>query len=59
MVESSTITVRMGANLKREFNAICTALGFSMSTAVNMLARKMIREQRMPFDVAITDTNKE
>lgn len=48
----STLSVRMDAELKQNFDAICDELGMSMSTAVTILAKKMVREQRMPFEVA-------
>ena len=43
----------MDENLKRDFDAICNELGLSMSTVVNVLAKKMTREKRVPFEVSI------
>lgn len=53
MMSQSTLSVRMDDDLKKDFDKICNELGFSMSTAVTMLAKKMTREKRVPFDVAI------
>ena len=47
------INVRMDESLKQEFDMICQELGLSMSTAVTMLAKKMTREKRLPFEVSI------
>lgn len=49
----STITVRMDEDLKSDFDRVCSDLGLSMSAAVTMLAKKMTREKRVPFDVSI------
>lgn len=55
------VSVRMDENLKQDFDSICQELGLSMSTAVTMLAKKMTREKRLPFEVSIdpfySDTN--
>ena len=45
----TTISVRMDESLKKEFDRICNDLG----TAITMLAKKMTREKRIPFDVSI------
>ena len=48
----STISIRMDPTLKAEFDTVCRDLGMSMSTAVVMLAKKMTREKRLPFEVS-------
>lgn len=53
MSNQTTLNVRMDADLKRDFDKICNDLGLTMTTAVTMLAKKMTREQRLPFDVAM------
>ena len=52
-MSQSVLSVRMDDDLKRDFDKICDDLGMSMSTAVTMLAKKMTREKRLPFDVAM------
>lgn len=47
------VSVRMDDNLKQDFDNICNELGLSMTTAVTMLAKKMTREKRLPFEVSI------
>ena len=47
----TTVSVRMDENLKRDFDEICNELGLSMTTAITMLAKKMTREKRIPFEV--------
>ena len=52
-MSQSTVSVRMDEALKQEFDTVCNDLGLSMSTAVTMLAKKMAREKRLPFEVAL------
>lgn len=52
-MEQSTVSVRMDNALKKDFDGICNELGITMSTAVIMLAKKMTRERRIPFDVSV------
>ena len=48
----TTISIRMDDALKKDFDNICNELGMTMSTAVTMLAKKMTREKRLPFEVS-------
>ena len=47
------VSVRMDETLKQDFDSICQDLGMSMTTAITMLAKKMTREKRLPFEVSI------
>lgn len=49
----TTVSVRMDDALKRDFDAVCNDLGLSMTTAITMLAKKMTREKRLPFEVSV------
>lgn len=48
----TTVSVRMDAALKHDFDAICDELGITMSAAVTILAKKMTREKRLPFELS-------
>ena len=49
----ATISIRIDPVLKNDFDKVCNELGLTMSTAVIMLAKKMTREKRVPFDVSM------
>ena len=49
----SNVNIRMDEDLKKGFDQICNDLGINMSIAITILAKKMIREQRIPFEVSI------
>jgi len=52
-MSQTTISIRMDDTLKKDFDNICNELGMSMTTAIVMMAKKMTREKRLPFDVSI------
>ena len=53
MMSQTTVSVRMDEQLKKEFDGVYNDLGLTMSTAVIMLAKKMAREKRIPFEVSV------
>lgn len=48
------VNIRMDEDLKKEWETICDALGITITAAVTMFAKKMVRDQRIPFDVSIS-----
>ncbi len=49
----TNINIRMDEDLKKGFDGICNELGINMTVAVTVLAKKMIREKRLPFELSI------
>ena len=45
--------IRMEEELKKNMELICQELGMNMTTAFTIFARKMCREQRIPFEVSV------
>ena len=52
-MSQSVISIRMESELKKSLEAVCAELGINVTTAFTMLAKKMVREQRVPFELAI------
>ena len=52
-MSQTTISVRMDDTLKKEFDQVCNDLGLTMTTAITILAKKMAREKRIPFEVSL------
>jgi DNA-damage-inducible protein J len=44
-------TIRLSPSVKADFAKTCADLGISISTAVNLFAKAVIREQRIPFEI--------
>ncbi|MCL2889454.1 MAG: type II toxin-antitoxin system RelB/DinJ family antitoxin [Eggerthellaceae bacterium] len=55
----TTINVRMDDEVKRGFEKFCFEVGLNVSVAVNMFAKAVIREQRLPFEIALNIPNEE
>ncbi len=53
IMAQAIVSVRMDATLKKEFDTVCNDLGLSMTTAIVLLAKKMTREKRLPFEVSL------
>ena len=49
----STFSVRMESNVKNELDKICAQLGLNTSVAINIFARTVIREKRIPFEISL------
>ncbi len=48
---STNINIRMDSDLKKQFEAFCSDMGMSMTTAFNIFAKKSVREYRIPFEI--------
>ena len=47
----TTFSVRMDTDVKRQFDSFCSRVGMNASVAINMFARAVLREKRLPFEV--------
>lgn len=47
----ATFSVRMDEALKEQFDSLCTEFGMNMTTAINVFARAVVRERRIPFEI--------
>ena len=51
LMGQTAFTVRMDADVKKQFDNLCKDFGMSANTAFNMFARAVIKQERLPFDV--------
>ena len=42
----------MDADLKRQFEEFCDDVGLTMTAAFTVFARKVVREQKIPFEIS-------
>ena len=47
----ANVNIRMDDNTKRQFDAFCSEVGLSVSAAFNLFAKRVVKEQRIPFDI--------
>lgn len=50
-----TFSVRMDESLKREFDSLCQDFGMNASTAINVFARAVVRQRRIPFEIVSSE----
>lgn len=55
----TTIHVRIDEEVKRNLEKFCEEAGLNISVAINMFAKAVIREQRLPFEVSLNTPNSE
>ena len=55
----TNINIRMDEGLKQQFDALCSELGMNMTTAINIFAKTMVRQQRIPFEVSLASPHAE
>ncbi len=48
----STFSVRMDEDLKQQFDRLCSDFGMTVSTAINVFARAVVRERKIPFEIS-------
>lgn len=53
MAQAANINFKLDVNIKKGMEQVCSELGLSMSAAFTIFARKVSREQRIPFDVSV------
>lgn len=51
----STFSVRMDENLKKQFDSLCADFGMNATTAFNVFARAVVRERKIPFEIASSE----
>ena len=52
-MSQTMVSIRMDEDLKNSMDRVCRELGMNMTTAFTIFAKKVCREQRIPFDVSI------
>ena len=58
-LESVSFLLPIDAELKRQFEQFCDDVGISMSAAFTLFAKKVVREQRIPFEISAEPPQKE
>lgn len=48
----TSLSIRMDEEIKKRFDAFCADAGMNASVAVNLFARAVLREKRIPFEIS-------
>lgn len=57
IMAQATFSVRMDETLKKQFDGLCQEFGMNASTAINVFARAVVRERRIPFEISSPETD--
>lgn len=49
---TTSVTIRMDENLKKQAEALFDEMGLNMTTAITMFAKTVVRQRRIPFEIA-------
>ncbi|MCI6067674.1 MAG: type II toxin-antitoxin system RelB/DinJ family antitoxin [Galactobacillus timonensis] len=52
IMAQANINIRMDEDLKKQFEAFCSDIGMSMTTAFCVFAKTAVRERRIPFEIS-------
>jgi len=53
------MSIRMDTELKKQTEAMLSDMGLNMTTAINMFFRQVVRQGRIPFEIATDIPNAE
>lgn len=51
----TNVNIRMDEDLKRQFDEFCEETGLNMSTAICIYVKKVVAEQKIPFEIVAHD----
>ena len=55
----TNVNIRMDESTKLAFDKFCSEIGMSVSSAFNIFAKTVVREQRIPFELTTEIPNDE
>lgn len=50
-MSQTNVNIRMDEDLKKQFDEFCSDIGMTMTTAICVFAKKVVKEQRIPFEI--------
>ncbi len=52
-MSTTAISIRLDADVKKQFDTLCKEFGISTNAAFNMFARAVVRERAIPFPISL------
>ncbi len=49
---TTSITIRMDENLKKQAEVLFDEMGLNMTTAITMFTKAVVRQQKIPFEIS-------
>lgn len=51
----TNVNIRMDEDLKKQFDDFCENTGMTMTTAICIFVKKVVAEQKIPFEITAND----
>ncbi len=51
----TTLSLRIDEKVKKQFDEFCAEVGMNASVAVNLFIKTVVREHRIPFEIAVKE----
>ena len=58
-MDQTNVNISMDESTKLAFDKVCSEIGLSVSSAFNIFAKTVVREQRIPFELTTEIPNDE
>lgn len=58
-MSTTNISIRMDSELKKQAETMFADMGLNMTTAMNMFLRQVVRQGKIPFEIATSIPNAE
>lgn len=55
----TNVSIRMDNDLKESFENLCNEMGLTMTSAINVFVKKVVRDCRIPFEIGVPKPNEE
>jgi len=49
----TSINIRTDEELKKQFDVVCSEIGLTLSTAINIFMKTVVRQKRIPFPLEV------
>lgn len=57
-MSQTALTIRLDADLKKQFDSLCEEFGMSANTAFNIYVRQVVRSRCIPFPIEASKKDK-
>ena len=54
-MSQTNVNIRMDEELKKQFEAFCSDIGMTMTTAFCVFAKAALRQRKIPFEITADD----
>lgn len=52
-MSQTNLNIRIDEDMKKQFESFCSEVGMTVTTAICLYVKTVLREQRIPFEIAL------